>query len=345
MNKLLLIDGSSLLSTSFFGNLPATYFKARTEEEKAQALKKVLKTSTGIFTNGVFTMTKALLNLIEKQEPTHIVVAWDVSRNTFRRKAYEGYKANRGVTAPELSAQFGVMQELLAAMKIPQFMFEEYEADDIIGTFAKQFEQEIPTYILTKDQDALQLVSEYTRLWLMTSKAKEMYTELQIETKTLKIPDNVFEYTPLYVEEFYGVTPIQIIDKKALEGDSSDNIPGVKGVGPKAVGPLLNEFGTVEEIYEYIENTSEKEAKEFFKELGIRSPLAALLKEDDHELVGKQAAFLSKQLATINTQIEELSEVQLTDLVLKVDYEAMLLKFRELEFKSLVEQMEKKLSA
>ena len=345
MNKLLLIDGSSLLSTSFFGNLPATYFKARTEEEKAQALKKVLKTSTGVFTNGVFTMTKALLNLMDKQEPTHLVVAWDVSRNTFRRKAYEGYKANRGVTAPELSAQFTVMQELLDAMKIPQFMFEEYEADDIIGTFAKQFEQSIPTYILTKDQDALQLVSEYTRLWLMTSKAKEMYKELGIETKGLNIPDNVFEYTPIYVEEFYGVRPVQIIDKKALEGDSSDNIPGVKGVGPKAVGPLLNEFGTVEEIYDYIENTPEKEAKEFFKELGIRSPLAALLKEDENELVGKRAAYLSKELATINTQIEELFNVQIADLELNVDFEAMLLKFKELEFKSLVEQMEKKQTA
>lgn len=338
--KLLLVDGSSLLVTSFFGNIPREYFRAKTEEERQIVLAKVLKTSNGQYINGVFTMTKMILKLIDKQQPTHMAVAWDVSRNTFRRKMYSDYKGHREETRPELSSQFPLMQDILSTMNIPQFKYEEYEADDIIGTFTKKFEESIPTYIITKDQDALQLVSEHTRLWLLTSKAKGMYQELNINIKEFNIPDNVFEYTPSYVEYFYGLKPGQIIDKKAIEGDSSDNIPGVKGVGEKAVIPLLKELKTVEGIYDFIENVSEKEAKEFFKEIGIRSPLKNLLKEDPNEPMGKQAAFLSKKLATINISIPELNDISLYKLSLDINTKSMLEKFKELEFNSLIEKFE-----
>jgi 5'-3' exonuclease len=335
--KLLCVDGSSLLSTSFYGNVPNEYLRAKTDAEREEALKKVLQTKDGQYTNGVFTMMKTLEKIISKQKPTHLVVAWDLNRNTFRRSLYSEYKAQRAETRPELKSQFGLAQEVLRAMNIKQYIIDGYEADDIIGTFAKKFKEQIPVYIYTKDQDALQLVEERVRLWLITSKAKEMYDELGIDVKSLNIPDNVFEYTPLYVKEFYGIEPQQIVDLKALIGDSSDNIPGVKGVGEKTVVPLLQEFKTVEGIYEYIENTPEKEIKAFFKELGItRSPLSYLMKTSDTELVGKASALLSKQLATICCDVPDLQDVLLEELHLQIDMEGRKKIYEKLEFKSLL---------
>lgn len=333
--KLLLIDGSSMLVTSFFGNVTPDYYKTGNTS-------KLMKTSDGRFTNGVYTMSKILLNIIKKIKPTHMAIAWDVNREDLHRKTkYDGYKAHRPETKEELGSQFGLMQELLREMNIPQFRVRGHEADDIIGTFSRKFEKEIPTYIMTKDQDALQLITENTRVWLVTSKAKDMYLERGLDIKTLQLPDGVFEYTPLTFEEEYGISPIQMIDKKALEGDSSDNIPGVKGVGPAAVVPLLKEYGSIEAIYEAIETIPEKELKTFFKEeLGIsRSPIANLTKESETELTGKKAAFLSKELATIKTDMEEYKDLNLSELELQFDKEKAKKKFEELEFKSLVEKL------
>lgn len=341
MEQLFLIDGSSLLSTSFFGNLPREYFRARTNEDKAAALGKILRTSTGIPTNGVFVMTKVLTKLMLKYGPSHFAVAWDVSRDTFRRELYPAYKGTRGETPEELGVQFGVMQELLEAMNIPQFKWAEFEADDILGTLARRFEPQVPVTILTKDQDALQLITERTRVWLHTAKAKDYMGEFGMDEKSYPLPAGFFEFTPVTFRGIYGLDPIQMIDKKALEGDSSDNIPGVYGVGEKAVIPLLREFGTVERLYEHIEDltsTEEKAMKEFMKELGVsRPPLSYLLKqpEEKGQLVGKEAALLSKKLATIVTNIPHLDSIELDHLQLAVDREGMTRKFAELEFHNL----------
>lgn len=347
LKKLVLVDGSSLLSTSFYGTLPKEYFYAKTEEEKKEALGKLLKTSTGIYTNGVYAMCRILLNILEKQAPTHMAVAWDISRDTFRRKLYPDYKAQRKETIPELKSQFKLMQNVLERMDVPQFMFEEYEADDIIGTLARKFETEISTYIISKDQDLLQVVNDFTRMWLITTKAEEMCKELGVDIRETGWPDNVFEFTPPLVEHFYGIRPQQIPDKKALEGDKSDNIPGVKGLGEKTVLPLLQEYGTIEDLYAAIEGLSEEEENElkrFFKEaLGIsRSPLKNLLKQPENpgEICGKEAAFLSKKLATINTNVPGLEAVELDALELHLDCEGMRKVFEELEFNSLLSKIE-----
>jgi 5'-3' exonuclease len=342
MKRLILIDGSSMLSTCFYGNLPKDYYFAKTEEDRQKVLPKIMQNSKGVYTNGVYTMCKILLNIIKNYKPSHMSVAWDISRNTFRRDEYAEYKAHRDEMRPELGSQFAIMQKVLESMNICQYMHQNFEADDIIGTLAKRFEEEIPTTILTKDQDALQLVSDNTRVWLVTSKNKEMYEQLGLNVKELPIPDNVFEFTPVYIEEFYGLRPIQIVDKKALEGDKSDNIPGVKGVGEKAVVPLLQEFGTIEALYDKIENMDkeeEKEFKELLKSLGIsRSPLAYLLKESDSELVGKKAAILSKRLATIDTKISDFDNTGIDELEININREGMLSVFEELEFKSLIDK-------
>lgn len=336
-NTLLILDMSSLLASSFFGNLPNEYRFAKTDEEKDMYLHKVLHTSDGQYTNGVFTMITTMLNIIKKQQPKYIVGAWDLTRETFRKRLYEPYKGTRKQIREELSSQFVLSQEVLKEIGIQQFAFMEYEADDILGTLARKFSSQVAVNIMTKDQDALQLVDENTRVWLITSKAKDMYAKVGINYKELNIPGGVFEFTPDYMETFYGLKPIQIIDKKAIEGDTSDNIPGVKGVGEKAVVPLLQEFETVEGIYEFIENSSEEEIKEMFKLLGIkRSPLSYLTKVSDTELVGKKSAMLSKTLATIKCDIPELQEVTLDSLQLNIDEEAMRNVFTRLEFTSLL---------
>jgi len=335
---LLLIDGSSLLSCSFFGNLPKEYKFAKTDEEKDKYLDKIRKSPQGEFTNGVFTMLSSMLNVINKQKPTHLAVAWDKTREfTFRNKLFPEYKGHRKSFRQELGSQFSLAQKVLKEMGIAQFVFEEYEADDIVGTLARRFEDEIRVSIWTKDQDCLQLVDENVRAWLMTSKCSDMYTELGIDIKQLDIPKGVFEYTQFYVKHFYGVAPIQIIDRKAIEGDASDNIPGINGVGEKSVIPLLQEFETVEGIYDFIENSSEEDIKEMFKALGIsRSPLSKLIEESDTRLAGKKAALLCKQLATIKCDIEELNCVTLESLKLEINEEGMKNMFTQLGFDRLL---------
>ena len=217
------------------------------------------------------------------------------------------------------------MQEVLQAAGIRQTMDSNIEADDFLGSLSKQFESRVPVYIYTKDQDALQLVSDRTRVWLITSKADEL-KKLYGKPEGF-VPNGAFEFSPLLVQEVYGLTPEQIIDKKALEGDTSDNIPGVRGVGEKAAIPLLQEYGTVEGIYDALED--EKYFKEICKDLGIRSPIKALTE-------GREMAFLSKVLATIKT---DYLPVSLDDLRLRIEETALNEKFRELEFNSLVSEI------
>ncbi len=337
-NHLLLIDGSSLLSSSFFGNLPNEYKFAKTDEEKNKYLDKIRHSHDGRFTNGVFTMMASMLNVIKNQRPTHLAVAWDLTKEfTFRKKMFPEYKGHRKSLRPELGSQFSLAQEVLKEMGISEFVFEEYEADDIIGTLARRFEEDMRVTIWTKDQDSLQLIDENVRVWLITSKCSDMYSELGLDIKQWNIPPGAFEYTPVYVEHFYGVSPIQIIDRKAIEGDPSDNIPGINGVGEKSVIPLLQEFQTVEGIYDFIENSSEKEIKEIFKTLGIsRSPLSKLVEESDIKLAGKKAALLCKQLATIKCDIEELSNITIDSLKLEINKDGMRNIFTQLGLTSLL---------
>lgn len=336
-NHLLLLDGSSLLFSSFFGNLPKEYKFARTDEEKDKVLHKLRQSPDGQFTNGVYTMLASMLKVINTQKPTHLAVAWDLTKeHTFRTRLYNKYKSNRKPVRNELAAQFLLAQNVLSQLGISQFVFDEYEADDIIGTFAEKFKNSTRISIWTKDQDSLQLIDENVSVWLITSKYSDMYAELGINTSSLNIPRGVFEYTPEYMEHFYGISPRQIIDKKAIEGDASDNIPGISGIGEKTVIPLLRKFKTVEGIYAFVENNSEVYIKEVFKSLGIsRSPLSKLMEQSDKELVGKKAAELCKQLATIKCDIKELEPINLDSLKLQINEENLNKIFSELGFESL----------
>lgn len=323
VNKLLVIDGNGMLTTCFHG----TYNQ------------DIMRTSKGVITNAVYSMTLMLNKVLSYSNCSHVVVVWDVNRNTFRKELYKDYKSNRGDTAPELKEQFNTMKDLLKCMNIKQMSLEGYEADDLAGSLVKKFENEISVLLVTKDRDYLQLLSERTRLWLNTSKFNDLKEDYygskdikKIFNVEYKVPDNFFEYTIDNIEYFYGIKSEQVIDFKGLDGDKSDNIPGVAGVGEKSIIPLLNEFGNIENIYDYIEDTniSENEKKVFLKELGIsRSPM-------DKLMLNKEIAFLSRELAKIKTDIEEVYELNLDDLILNLDCEGRDKKYAELEFNSLL---------
>lgn len=401
--KLLIIDGSSLLSTSFYATATA-YLMAKTDEDKEKALERLMKTSDGRYTNGVFPFMRTLLSLIKKNQPTHLAVVWDVSRQTFRQEIAGGtYKGTRKATPHPLKEQFISTQNLLQGI-IPQFLSgrddeEVYEADDFAGSLAKRFQTEIPVFLHTKDEDYLQLVDSNTRVWLGSSKADKMFEDLNLNRQEFNVPYGFFEFTLSTLKDIKGLEPYQIVEYKALCGDTSDNIPGVKGVGEKAVIPLLQEYGTIEAIYETIENLSakeEKELKKFFKEsLGIgRSPISYMLAdgvialgngdkinynaifdevtEEDTtlqplfeeklgklkfpirlsnaedieklkneevfgiQLCAKESAFMSKELATIKTDIESIAQVNLDDIKLNIDYTELKNRLLDLEIKTLI---------
>ncbi|WP_163538139.1 DNA polymerase I [Gracilibacillus sp. YIM 98692] len=245
-NKLVLIDGNSIAYRAFFA-LP------------------LLNNDKGVYTNAVYGFTTMLLRIIEEENPTHLLVAFDAGKTTFRHDTYKEYKGGREKTPSELSEQFPVLKELLEAFDIKHYQLENYEADDIIGTISNQAnEKDWEVKVISGDKDLLQLVSDQVDVRL-----------------TKKGISDVMTYTPDTLKEDMEITPDQVIDLKALMGDKSDNIPGVPGVGQKTAVKLLKQFHTLEEIYEHLEDVSGKKLKE---------------KLETH----KDDAFMSKELVTIN---------------------------------------------
>lgn len=283
--KLVLIDGNSIIYRAFFA-LP------------------LLNNDKGIYTNAVYGFTTMLMRILQEEKPTHILVAFDAGKTTFRHKTYEDYKGGRQKTPPELSEQFPLTKELLTAYNIPFYELELYEADDIIGTLATQAASKgWETKVISGDQDLLQLVSE----------------QITVDV-TRKGISEVDSYTPAFMKEKMELTPEQIIDLKALMGDSSDNIPGVPGVGIKTATKLLKEYETLENIYENLDKISGKKLKE------------NLTKYKDN-------AFLSKELVTINR--ESPVEIGLTELQYEgYDTAKVYELFQDLGFRSLLDRIQ-----
>lgn len=244
--KLILIDGNSIIYRAFFA-LP------------------LLNNEKGVYTNAVYGFTTMLLRILEEEKPTHMLVAFDAGKTTFRHQTYKEYKGGRQKTPPELSEQFPVLKELLDAFDIKHYQLEQYEADDIIGTLSKQADnQDWEVTVISGDKDLLQLVSDHVTV----SVTKKGISEIE-------------KYTPAYLLEKMQVTPEQITDLKGLMGDSSDNIPGVPGVGEKTATKLLTQFNSLEKVYEHLDEVKGKKLKENLTTY-----------HDD--------AVMSKDLATIN---------------------------------------------
>ena len=249
MERLLIIDGNSIVNRAFYGI-------------------RVLTNHQGVPTNAIYGFLNIMLKTLEDRNPDYLCVAFDLRAPTFRHKAYDLYKAQRKKMPEELAVQLPLLQEILTAMKIPCLTAEGFEADDIIGTVSELCKQrEIACEILTGDKDDLQLIGDGTGVLLTTTRMGNTETEL---------------YTSETVMEQFGLSPAQIVDLKGLMGDSSDNIPGVRGVGEKTALALLQEYGSVEALYAGIEDN-----------IKIKGALREKL------LQSRDDAFLSKELATI----------------------------------------------
>ncbi|MCR5671115.1 MAG: 5'-3' exonuclease [Butyrivibrio sp.] len=340
--KFILIDGSSMLVTNYYGNLPKALLFEKDPEKKEKLYSQIMHNDKGQYTNAMYSMMRAILKIMREQEPTHMMFAFDTTRDTFRREKYPDYKGNRGDTPQPLKEQFENMEDMLKNMGFQVLYDNNYEADDIVGSVVSKFEKEIPSYIITKDHDYLQLISDYTRVWLVQTKqetADELQakygTEYGYNKKNVSVPDKAFEVTPPLCLAEYGVRPEQIPDLKGIQGDSSDNIPGVKGVSSAAI-PLLAEYGTLEGIYEAIDKCDgDKELKAlgaYWKEsLGIsRSPMKALLEYRD-------MAEMSKDLAMIRRDYTFGKE--LDDFRIKFDTDKAKAEFEKYGFKSLIEKL------
>ncbi len=277
MEKLVLIDGNSLLNRAFYAT-------------------PVFTTKDGMPTNGVFGFVKLILKIMTDKNPTHMAVAFDVHAPTFRHKLYSDYKAGRKPMPEELAAQFPLLKEVLKLMNIRVYEKAGHEADDVIGTLAKSFS--IPTYIYTGDRDAYQLVDASTSVCF-----------------TKKGVSDILELTNENFKDEMGITPAQIIDLKALMGDKSDNISGVAGIGEKTAYALLESYGTIDGIYEHIDEIKGATQKKL--------------------LDGKESAYFSHKLATIEWDAP--IDAKLDECILRTPFSLRLKeKFAELEFKSLL---------
>ncbi len=225
----------------------------------------------GQLLNAVYGFNRILLTVLRNYEPDYVAIAFDHRDKTFRHKTFDGYKAQRKKMPEELQPQIEIVKETVDALNIPRFEIAGYEADDLIGTIAKK-EQSVDILIVTGDKDLLQLVSE--RIHVL------------IPARSKKKGD--MEYDPALVSESMGVTPGQVTDLKALMGDSSDNIPGVKGIGKKTATSLIQAFSSIEELYKQLHSVEKDE-------LPMRLTPSVFKKLTE----GKNDALLSKELVTI----------------------------------------------
>lgn len=248
--KLLVIDGNSIVNRAFYGI-------------------KLLTTKDGRFTNGIYGFLNILLKLREQCQPDSVAVAFDLTEPTFRHKMYGEYKAGRKGMPPELASQMPVLKELLKELGYKTVECAGYEADDILGTLSRSGSDGDFCYIATGDRDSLQLVSDNVNVLLASTKMGRAETNLYDKAK---------------LKEEYGVEPEGMIEIKALMGDSSDNIPGVAGIGKKTAEDLVQRFGNIDYIYEHLNEIDIKK--------GVREKLS----------VGKDSAYMSRTLGTINLE-------------------------------------------
>ena len=291
MEKLVVIDGNSILNRAFYGIMSS----------------KMLQTADGTYTNAVYGFLAILFKILDDVKPEYLAVAFDVKHPTKRHEMYKEYKGTRKGMPDELAVQMPIIKNVLKAMNIKVIELPGYEADDILGTLAKHSEKQgVDTILLTGDRDSFQLASNHITIRIPRTKAGKTEVEDFDRNKILEV---------------YGLEPEQLIEVKGLMGDTSDNIPGVPGVGEKTALNLIKEFANIDSIYEKLEN-GEAVAKGKLKE-NLES--------------NKDLAILSRELGRIdvNAPIEkELSTLKMQDWNKKEVYEL----FKELRFNKYIER-------
>ena len=283
--RIVIIDGNSLINRAFY------------------AMQRPMITREGIYTQGIYGFLNMLQKIESDYEPEYMTVAFDMKAPTFRHLEYEEYKAGRKAMPPELVMQMPIMKDVLKALNISVLEMEGYEADDIIGTVARVAESAgLSVLIITGDRDALQLVTDSVNV-LITKKG---ITDFEL-------------YDPAKMQERYGLTPEEFIDLKGLMGDSSDNIPGIPGVGEKTGIKLLKQFGSIENMLAGTQEISSEKLRTKIEE-------------------NAQLAIMSKRLATINVNVPidvRLDEMKTED----PDYDKLIELYTKLEFNSFLKKL------
>ena len=292
MSRLVLIDGNSILNRAFYGIMG----------------NKMLQTEDGTYTNAVYGFLAIMFKIIDDLKPEYLAVAFDLKAPTKRHKLYEAYKGTRKGMPEELAIQMPLIKDILKAMNIKIIELEGYEADDILGTMSRRAEKENKDItILSGDRDTFQLATDRITIRIP-------------RTKMGKTTEEDFDKNKII--ETYGIEPIQLIEVKGLMGDSSDNIPGVPGIGEKTALSLIQQYKSIEEIYEKLENEEFNEIKGKTKEKLVEN---------------KKLAFLSKTLGTID--IEAPIDVKTDDLLIKEwDKEKVLELFKKLNFNKYIQR-------
>ncbi|WP_139377105.1 5'-3' exonuclease [Halobacillus hunanensis] len=279
-NRVLLVDGMALLFRAFYATAMSNYFMIN---------------SKGMPTNAVYGMVKHLFTAIDTYQPTHVVCCWDMGSKTFRNELFSEYKANRGEAPEELIPQFELAKEVMESLDIPNIGKAGFEADDCMGTLSDGYCKDSQVFILTGDQDMLQLLKPNVSVVLL-KKGYGNYAEYR--------EDSFFEEK--------GITPAQMVDLKALMGDSSDNYPGVRGIGEKTALKLLIQHKTIEGILENIEQLTKAQRAKI---------------EQDLEML-----HLSRKLAQIHCEADV--NCSLEEALFFINDEKMGQKFDELEFRN-----------
>ena len=291
MEKLIVIDGNSIVNRAFYGIMGS----------------RMLQTADGTYTNAVYGFLAIMFKELEEVKPDYLAVAFDLKAPTARHLMYEGYKATRKGMPEELAKQMPILKNVLKAMNIDIIEMEGYEADDILGTLARKGEEKgIEVVLLTGDRDSFQLATDKVKIYIPRTKAGKTETEIFDKSK---------------VEEVYGVEPLQMIEVKGLMGDTSDNIPGVPGIGEKTALSIIKKYETIDKLYEAIENNADD------------------LKGKQREKIidNKDLALLSRTLGTINVNVP--IEKDIEDLKLKNwDNKEVLSIFEELRFNRYIER-------
>ncbi|MGG5316017.1 DNA polymerase I [Enterococcus sp. AZ072] len=288
-NKLLLVDGNSVAFRAFFA--------------LHNSLEK-FKNKNGLHTNAIYAFNNMFENVMDREKPTHVLVAFDAGKTTFRTEMYKEYKGGRSKTPGEFREQLPYIRELLQGLGVKHYELDNYEADDIIGTLAKQAsDADFDVVVLSGDRDLTQLASDKVTVDI-----------------TVKGVSDIESYTPKHVAEKYdGLTPNQIIDMKGLAGDTSDNYPGVTKVGEKTAIKLLKEYGSVEGVYENIDELKQSKMK-------------------DNLINDKDQAFLSKELATIITDAPV--AISLEDLAyFGKDLDKLVTFYKDMDFKQFLSKL------
>ena len=291
MKKLVLIDGNSIMNRAFYGIMGS----------------KALTTKDGKYTNAIYGFLAILFKLLEEEKPDYIGVTFDLKAPTARHKMYEGYKANRKGMPTELAEQMPIIKDVLRAMNIDIIEKEGYEGDDVIGTLSRYGEQKgLEVVILSGDRDTFQLATDNVRINIPRTKGGKTETEIFNREK---------------VKEVYGIEPKQLIEVKGLQGDTSDNIPGVPGIGEKTALSLVQKYETIDNLYKKLESG----------EADVKGKQKEKLEQN------KDLAYLSRTLGEINTQVpieDTLEELKLEEW----DKPKVLELFKELNFKRYIDR-------